>query len=1083
MADRSVRVVLDASVSGFVGGMAAATQSALGFAKTSLTVFADNQARMNQLAGTAFKVGAGLTALAGFAVKAAMDWESAWAGVTKTVSGTPAQLAAIEDGLRGLATSMPESHQEIAAVAEAAGQLGIARENIVGFTRVMVMLGDSTNLSSQEAATSIAQLMNIMGTAPQSVGRLGAALVQLGNNGASTEKQIIDMAQRIAGAGRIVGLSEQNVLGLASAVASTGIEVEAGGTAISQALISATTAVATNSAQLQVWADTAGMSAKQFAHAWETDPAAAFLAFEQGLDKQGKKAFVTLNKLGLDGQRVGRVLVNLAGANKLLGASFADADQAWKQNTALINEAEKRYDTVAAKAKIAWNQIKDSAIDAGTGLLPVVAAMAGGVGNVTDAFKTLPGPVKGGLTAMAALTGVSLLALAGFIKLAQGVRNLSVAMGFMSVGQAGKVGATLGTMGRYAGVAVLPVIALSAAVNAFSKTDPATVKQWTAAFLDLGKGGKAAVATLEDLVNVRFEKDTFGNLFQDLNAGGLEQGLAKLEGLVGLDPFKSSRESIAAMDAALSNMVDSGNLDGAALGFDRLSIEAAKQGVSIDDLRHMLPGYTAALKAAGVGAHGTADAFKVAAGGSDMLGRRLSELGTDPDKAIAALHKLQDEARGSARDFAGFSKGLEDMGGSLDSWKKKLEDNLTAQRDFNKNIITLGLRGVPDQWLGDLMKKGPKEVGDLVAALSKTSDKELAHFVDLWQNAGTEIADVWQALPTDVKLAISTVGGPKSQAQLAELLVTTTDLSDTDIKMLLSANTDLAKGDIKRIMKLIDDYRKSHPTAVIDADTGPAEAQVLALQEFIARTAGQMPIDGDPKPGEAKANSLGEYIQNQQPNMPIDGDNKPGKKKSKDLEQYVKGRHPFMPINVNTSAARRAISAFFNAWNGKVIHLLPFVGKGGGAMGLRLPQGFASGGQVPGSPPNNPHEDNVPAVGMNSGRMFAVRSGEWIVNGPQSQKNDNWLRAINGGLDLNAAFGSPAQWGFARGGRVPTTTATMAGRSAAGARMEVSSSLEGVEIAWDGSGVARIVRGEVHTVLQAAGRESSQRFQSTIRRA
>ncbi len=70
--------------------------------------------------------GAATLAGLGLATKAAIDWESAWAGVRKTVEGSPEELAAVESGLRELATTLPATHNEIAAVAEAAGQLGHA---------------------------------------------------------------------------------------------------------------------------------------------------------------------------------------------------------------------------------------------------------------------------------------------------------------------------------------------------------------------------------------------------------------------------------------------------------------------------------------------------------------------------------------------------------------------------------------------------------------------------------------------------------------------------------------------------------------------------------------------------------------------------------------------------------------------------------------------------------------------------------------------------------------------------------------------------------------------------------------------
>ena len=145
----------------------------------------------------------GLLAAAGLgiAAKAASDWESAWIGVTKTVDGSAAELAQLEQELRGLAKTLPATHEEIAGVAEAAGQLGVKRQDVAAFTKTMIALGVSTNLSADDAATGLAKLGNIMGVLPSQAGRAGSALVALGNDGASTEADILAMSLRIAGAG------------------------------------------------------------------------------------------------------------------------------------------------------------------------------------------------------------------------------------------------------------------------------------------------------------------------------------------------------------------------------------------------------------------------------------------------------------------------------------------------------------------------------------------------------------------------------------------------------------------------------------------------------------------------------------------------------------------------------------------------------------------------------------------------------------------------------------------------------------------------------------------------------------------
>jgi hypothetical protein len=205
MAERSVVVRLRAEIANFKRQMDAARTAVKGVGEESEKSAKTADTALGRLAQSADKnrqswdlvgktlVGFGVATIGalGLATKAAIDWETAWAGVTKTVDGSDAEMAQLEDGLRELARTLPATHKEIAAVAEAAGQLGVQREAIVGFTRTMIALGETTNLSADEAATAFAQMANVMGTSQGEVDNLGSTLVALGNAGASTERDIV----------------------------------------------------------------------------------------------------------------------------------------------------------------------------------------------------------------------------------------------------------------------------------------------------------------------------------------------------------------------------------------------------------------------------------------------------------------------------------------------------------------------------------------------------------------------------------------------------------------------------------------------------------------------------------------------------------------------------------------------------------------------------------------------------------------------------------------------------------------------------------------------------------------------------
>ncbi len=459
------------TITGDSSGAEKAFQSASAAAKQMQDQLSATEDLMTQ-AGEAAMVGGALTAAGlSFAVSAAMKWESAFAGVKKTVdvaglsaTETAAAYATLEAGLRNMTRSLPATHQEIAAVAEAAGQLGVKRGDVVAFTKVMVDLGETTNLTSDEAASALARLMNIMGTSTRDVSRLGSAIVALGNDGASTEAEIVEMGLRIAGAGKQIGLSETEVLGFANALSSVGIEAEAGGTAMSTAFVKIDKAVRTGGDTLTGFAQVAGMTSEEFARAYRDDAAGAIATFVEGLGQisaTGGDTFGTLDNLGLTGVRLQDALLRSSAAGDMLRASLQTGNDAWSENTALLAEAEKRYETTEAKVQIARNAIADAGITIGTQLLPVLGELAADVATVADWFGSLPEPVqRAGARLAVAATAAGLFGGAALVLIPR-IQALTANL-IAAGGAAAFAGRGLQTLTRYAGPIGLALTALSA---------------------------------------------------------------------------------------------------------------------------------------------------------------------------------------------------------------------------------------------------------------------------------------------------------------------------------------------------------------------------------------------------------------------------------------------------------------------------------------------------------------------------------------------------------------------------------------------------------------------------------------------
>lgn len=327
------------------------------------------------------------------ATKAAIDWETAFTGVMKTVDASDAEYAQLADNIKQMATETASSKTDIAGVMEVAGQLGITGvDNLTKFTKTMVELGDTTNLSADEAAQALARFMNITGEDTANVEQLGSAIVDLGNNFATDEASIVAMSTRLASAGSIAGLSSTEILGLSAAMSSVGIEAEAGGTAMTQTLTNISQAVSEGGDALTTISQVAGTTADEFAQKWQSEPVAALQQFIGGLSEMnaaGQDTYAVLDQLGMDGVRQSNMLQSLALASDMMTDAITTSNSAYEQNSALQDEASKRYETTAAKISQAKEQVTNLAVEIGERFLPYVEKGITFVGNLVEKWDSL----------------------------------------------------------------------------------------------------------------------------------------------------------------------------------------------------------------------------------------------------------------------------------------------------------------------------------------------------------------------------------------------------------------------------------------------------------------------------------------------------------------------------------------------------------------------------------------------------------------------------------------------------------------------------------------------------------------------
>lgn len=408
-------------------------------------------------------------------VTATYDLEDAFTNVRKTVNASEDQFQKLKDNAISASLVSPVSADQILNVEALGGQLGFTVTELEEFQRVANGLDISTNMDWEQAATNMAQFFNIMGTGHDEVGRYGSAIVDLGNNFATTESAISDMAMRIAGAGATLGLSEADVLGIATALTSMGLSAEAGGSSVSQIMLKIEKAVAQGtkgiqqyaddagmsvkdfisyvdnldddalndlaghyemtadafkkatvgmSEQLELWAETAGYdSAAAFAKAWEDSPVEALQAIFHGLDPDkleddGSNLSLLLEDLGIKTIRQGDVARRLANSSDLLTRSVRAANDAWEENAALDTEVERRNESLSGRMDTLSNILTAIKTEVGEGLQPVVEGLIGVTSffvklldMIPNGFKTAAIGIAGFLT-VAGLAGSAIGAIA-----------------------------------------------------------------------------------------------------------------------------------------------------------------------------------------------------------------------------------------------------------------------------------------------------------------------------------------------------------------------------------------------------------------------------------------------------------------------------------------------------------------------------------------------------------------------------------------------------------------------------------------------------------------------------------------------
>jgi len=310
-------------------------------------------------------------------VKMFATFQQGLRGIEKTTGLARDVVAKLGKTFDQLSTEIPVSTVEMLELAKAGGQLGVTGvKNIEKFTVIMAKLGRASDVTGEEGAKSIARILTVTGDGIGKIDRFSSALVELGNNAAAGEQEILAVALRVAGQIGRFDVASDKVLGISTALKALGKRAESSGSVVGRSFDAIDQAIKKGGKAMQLLSKLTGISADDLKQSFEKDAAGVFQKFIGGLakvQKGGGNFIAVLGKLGLQGVRVNDILGTLSKRPEVLAENMDRASAAFKKNTALQKEFEIQTDSFGSEMKILTNTFTSLLRLIGEELAPVVS--------------------------------------------------------------------------------------------------------------------------------------------------------------------------------------------------------------------------------------------------------------------------------------------------------------------------------------------------------------------------------------------------------------------------------------------------------------------------------------------------------------------------------------------------------------------------------------------------------------------------------------------------------------------------------------------------------------------------------------
>jgi len=320
-------------------------------------------------------------------INAAIKFEEAMSDVKKVVDGTPEQFKAMSKEILNLSKVIPLSGNELAQIYASGGQLGIARENLKGFTTTVAKMATAFDMTPDVAGDAMAKLSNILKIPVDEIGSLGDMVNHISNNMAAKAPEMINVLLRAGAAAKGFGMTSESITALSGAMLSLGMPAEVAGTSISVMLARLKT-IGMNKKGIKHFR-AMGLSVKQMSTAMATGKGGEFLT--KMLEKMKglssiKRTQVISDMFGIEqGKNIERMVNGLDSYKKAMGLLGKETNF----TGSMQKEFEARSSTTANALKIMGNRLNVLMIGIGNMFLPVIRVGAKLIGGFADAIVWL----------------------------------------------------------------------------------------------------------------------------------------------------------------------------------------------------------------------------------------------------------------------------------------------------------------------------------------------------------------------------------------------------------------------------------------------------------------------------------------------------------------------------------------------------------------------------------------------------------------------------------------------------------------------------------------------------------------------